>query len=123
MSIVTTGESHSAGAAEFDSAAPVPARPARSRLRPRWSGLTSYLFLAPGLVLFAVTVLYPTVQAFRMSFFDWKLVGAASEFLGLDNYARAFQDDRFWLSLSNSGVYMALTVVPQIVIGLAIALL
>ncbi|GAB3141545.1 sugar ABC transporter permease [Marisediminicola antarctica] len=85
---------------------------------------TPYLFLAPGLVLFAVTVLYPTLQAFQMSFFDWKIVGSAtSEFLGLDNYARAFTDDHFWLALSNSGIYMVLTVAPQIVIGLGLALL
>lgn len=87
------------------------------------SPVVPYLFLAPGIILFAVTVLWPTVQAFRVSFFDWKLIESASKFIGLDNYTRAFQDDQFWLSLSNSGLYMVLTVIPQIVIGLAIALL
>ena len=97
----------------------------KSRRRRSVSGspVVPYLFLAPGIVLFAVTVLYPTFQAFRMSFFDWKLIESASKFIGLDNYIRAFQDDHFWLSLSNSGIYMVLTVIPQIVIGLAIALL
>ena len=122
MSILSTGESLSAGVAESVSVTPAPRRrPTASRLSGR---LTPYLFLAPGVILFAVTVLYPTVQAFQMSFFDWKIIGSAtSEFLGLGNYTRAFQDDRFWLSLSNSGIYMLLTVVPQIVLGLAIALL
>jgi multiple sugar transport system permease protein len=82
------------------------------------------LFIAPGFLLFVVAVLYPMVQAVGMSLFDWKVVaGAASTFLGLDNYIRAFNDPRFWLALSNSGIYMAFTVPPQIVLGLAVALL
>jgi ABC-type sugar transport systems, permease components len=69
-------------------------------------------------------IVYPIVQAVQMSFFDWKIIGSAtSEFLGLGNYIRAFQDEHFWLSLSNSGIYMLFTVPPQIVLGLAVALL
>jgi len=119
------GESLGTGVAELASATPVPpSRNRRTSVTKLRAGAIPYLFLAPGIVLFAVTILYPTVQAFQMSFFDWKIVGSAtSEFLGLDNYARAFADPKFWLSLGNSGIYMLLTVVPQIVIGLAIALL
>ncbi|GAA3730880.1 sugar ABC transporter permease [Leifsonia bigeumensis] len=92
-----------------------------SRLR---AGLTPYLFVAPGAILFGVMIVYPMVQAVQMSFFDWKIVGSAtSEFLGLDNYIRAVQDEHFWLSLTNSGIYMLFTVPPQIVLGLLVALL
>ncbi|WP_231916220.1 carbohydrate ABC transporter permease [Microbacterium karelineae] len=103
--------------------APPGVRAPRTRRRGRRSA-TPYLFLAPGVVLFGVCILYPIVQALQMSLYDWNVLqGAASEFLGLDNYARAIADDRFWLSLANSGVYMLFTVPPQIVLGLAIALL
>lgn len=86
--------------------------------------LTPYLFVAPGAILFAVCIVYPMVQAVQMSFFDWKIIGnATSEFLGLDNYIRAFQDEHFWLSLANSGIYMLFTVPPQIVLGLLVAML
>ncbi len=82
------------------------------------------LFIAPGFLLFLIAVLYPMVQAVGMSFYDWKVVaGAASTFLGLDNYIRAVNDPRFWLALSNSGLYMLFTVPPQIVLGLLVALL
>jgi len=99
-------------------------RPARRPgSRPR-SSLTPYLFLAPGVVLFVLFIVYPAVQAFQMSVFDWKIVaGAVSQFTGFDNYVRAFTDEHFWLSLSNSGIYMLATVVPQIVLGLGVALL
>lgn len=93
------------------------------RRRPRTS-LTPYLFLLPGLLLFGLFILYPIAQAAQMSLYDWNVLrGAASEFIGLDNYARAVADDRFWLSLGNSGVYMLFTVPPQIVLGLAVAML
>jgi multiple sugar transport system permease protein len=59
-----------------------------------------------------------------MSFYDWKIVaGAVSDFVGLDNYVRAVTDPHFWLSLSNSGIYMLGTVPLQIVLGLLIAML
>ncbi|GHF11148.1 carbohydrate ABC transporter permease [Pseudolysinimonas yzui] len=83
-----------------------------------------YLFLAPGVILFGATILYPITQAVQMSFFDWKIVGsAASEFLGLDNYVRAFQDEQFWLSFGNTVFYLAATIFPQIMLGLLVALL
>lgn len=94
------------------------------RRRRRRVSPTPYLFLLPGVVLFGLFILYPIVQAAQMSLYDWNILrGSASEFIGLDNYARAFQDGRFWLSLSNSGIYMLLTVPPQIILGLAVAML
>lgn len=106
-----------------------PARPPAGRnserrraSRGRAAGLTPYLFLAPGVVLFAVAILYPITQAVMMSFFDWNLIiASASQFVGLDNYVRAVEDDRFWLALTNSGIYMLFTVPPQIVLGLGVA--
>lgn len=89
--------------------------------RGRW---TPYLFLAPGFILFLITIIYPTAQAFQMSFYDWKIVGSAtSEFLGLENYQRAFDDPQFWTSSGNTVFYIVATVVPQIIIGLVVALL
>lgn len=103
--------------------------PARGRgvERPRartTAKLAPYLFIAPGMILFAVLILYPIGQAVNMSLYDWKILeGATSQFLGLGNYVRAFHDHEFWLSLSNAGVYMLFTVPPQIVIGLLVAML
>lgn len=85
---------------------------------------TPYLFIAPGVVLFSVAIIYPAFKAMRMSFYDWKIVsGAVSQFVGFDNYVRAYHDQHFWLSLSNSALYMVFTVPAEIVIGLAIAML
>jgi len=85
---------------------------------------TPYLFIAPGLILFAAAVIYPAIQAFRMSFYKWQIVNnALSKFIGFQNYNRAFHDTHFWLGLSNSAIYMICTVPFEMVLGLAIALL
>lgn len=97
------------------------ARPLRAASRDPW---TAAAFIAPGFALFAVAMVYPILSAARMSLYDWNvLVSSASQFVGLDNYQRALADPVFWRALGNSGVYMVLTVPPQIVLGLGIALL
>lgn len=86
--------------------------------------MTPYLFVAPGFCLFAMAILYPAARAFQISLYDWKVLGrSASDFIGLANYQRALEDDRFWRGLQNSGFYMAVTVPAQIVLGLFVALL
>jgi multiple sugar transport system permease protein len=98
-------------------------RPAVRRT-PRRRSAIPYAFLAPGFVLFAALIIYPMIRAFQMSFYDWNVVaGATSEFIGWQNYTKAFHDQIFWRALANSGVYMLLTVPPQIVLGLAVAML
>ena len=88
------------------------------------SSLTAYAFLAPGFALFLLLIIYPMIKAFQMSFYDWNVVaGATSELIGWKNYQTAFHDPIFWRGLQNSGFYMALTVPPQIVLGLFVATL
>jgi multiple sugar transport system permease protein len=76
------------------------------------------------MAMFVLLLAYPMVKAFQMSFYDWNVVaGATSDYIGLDNYRRAFHDPLFWRGLQNSGLYMVLTVPPQIVLGLLVATL
>lgn len=97
-------------------------RPAGAHLRYRW--YVPYLFLLPGLSLYLLWMVYPLGYEFYISFFDWKIMpGQTSQFVGLDNYRRVLQDDTFWLSLENTVRYTVVTVIGQMVIGLALAVL
>lgn len=100
-------------------------RPPNERPRPRTRrSLTPYAFLAPGMAMFGLLIIFPMVKAFQMSFYDWKILpGAISQNIGWDNYQRAFHDPMFWKALQNSGFYMLLTVPPQIILGLLVAVL
>lgn len=84
----------------------------------------AYLYLIPGFLLFGGLVLYPMVQALRMSFYDWNVqAGAESTFIGLGNFARALSDPVFWTALVNTVVYMVLTVPTQMALGMLLAVL
>lgn len=90
----------------------------------RKEALAAYLFLVPGFVVFAGAILYPIGRAFQISLHEWAIVpGIASEYVGLDNYRRAFDDPIFWKALQNTGFYMVATVPAQILLGLAAAIL
>ncbi len=91
----------------------------RQRLR---RNVPAYLFILPGMLLFLTWTLYPLVYAMAMSFAEWNLI-KPSQFIGLDNYRRAFDDPIFWLALRNTLSYTLITVPGQMVLGLAIALL
>lgn len=90
----------------------------------RGASLAPYAFLLPGFALFCLIVAYPLARSFQISLYDWAVVPTqASRFIGLDNYARGIQDDQFWLSMANAGIYLLITVPGQVVIGLAVAVL
>jgi multiple sugar transport system permease protein len=95
---------------------------AGSTKRYRW--YVPYLFLLPGLVLYLIWTVYPLVYQLYISFFNWKIMpGQVSEFIGLANYQKAFADATFWLALQNTALYTLVTVVGQMVVGFALALL
>jgi multiple sugar transport system permease protein len=97
-------------------------RPAGASLRYRW--YVPYLFLLPGLSLYLLWMVYPLGYEFYISFFDWKIMpGQTSQYIGLENYRQVLQDKTFWLSLENTVRYTVVTVIGQMVIGLALAVL
>lgn len=81
-------------------------------------------YLIPAVVLYAWFLLYPMLDAVRLSFFEWS--GFRTEepvWVGLDNYVRLFtQDAVFWTSLRNSVVWVVLSLLLPTVIALLLAL-
>ncbi len=115
----------SLSARQTDSALTGPGRqPHRSlgaRLR-RYAPI--YLLILPGYALFLVWTVYPLLDAFVMSFFDWNPNPyATSTFTGFSNYTEAFHDPVFFQAFGNVIVYTFVTVLGQIVFGLAVAIL
>ncbi len=92
------------------------------RLRLLRDRLGSLAFVLPAFVLFAVFVAYPIFYNFQASTLDWD--GASEGVLvGLDNYVALFKDPVFIRTLTNSALWIPLTIVPQALIGLALALM
>jgi putative chitobiose transport system permease protein len=81
------------------------------------SSLTPYLFLAPALVVLAVVVFWPALQAFRLSFMEYGYaVTQPPTWVGLENFQRLAKDDVFWKTLKNTVLYLV-CVVPILAIA------
>jgi raffinose/stachyose/melibiose transport system permease protein len=81
---------------------------------------TPYLFVAPALLVFGFAVLVPLVVTFGFSFTDWDGFGPLT-MVGLDNYVRAARDSLFRESFVHVGIYVAATLVLEVLVGLALA--
>jgi putative chitobiose transport system permease protein len=86
--------------------------------------LTPYLFLLPALVILGLTVFWPALQAFYLSFtrYEYDLT-QVPEWVGIANFRRLWADPVFWQTLRNTVLYLV-GVVPILVIApLALAIL
>jgi sn-glycerol 3-phosphate transport system permease protein len=86
------------------------------------TGLKPFLLLMPSLFFLALFTYSPILQAFRQSLFRRGAGEPVERFVGLANYARLFADHAFVQALSNNAVYALGTIVPSLVIALALAL-
>lgn len=82
------------------------------------------LFLIPGMAFFLIFQVYPLLQGFQMSFYNWEIMpGKVSQFIGLDNYIRAFNDPIFGRALKNTLLYAIVTVPGQMILAMLVAVL
>lgn len=88
----------------------------------RLDNRTALPLVAPFVIVYAALFLYPTLQMLAMSLTSGQLI-APGEFVGLDNYLKLFRDWRFGNSVRNTALFVALTVVPGTLLGLAFAML
>lgn len=85
--------------------------------------IAPYLFLLPALLVLGLTVFYPAIQAFSLSFtrYNYDLT-QAPEWVGFENFKTLSKDPLFWQTIGNTLVYLV-GVVPILVfapLGLAI---
>lgn len=86
--------------------------------------LTPYLFLLPALLILGLTVFWPALQAFYLSFtrYEYDLT-QPPQWVGFANFRRLWADPVFWQTLRNTVLYLV-GVVPILVVGpLALAIL
>jgi raffinose/stachyose/melibiose transport system permease protein len=96
-------------------------RSRRARDRRRW--VTIALFLLPALALYGLLVIAPVVQAIYYSGFRWNGLGSLDDFVGLENFRRAFSDSVFIGAVRHNGFFIALSLVLQLPFALGVAML
>ena len=91
------------------------------KLRQRDTRRVAALFLAPVAILMAIYVIYPIIDTFITSTYQWNGISAGKKFIGIGNWKTLLADSSFWIAFRNNLVIMVLSICIQIPIGLALA--
>ena len=75
-------------------------------------------FLLPAILLYGVFVVWPYAQAIYISLTSWRGVSSNKPFVGLENYQRLWEDERFHEALTRNG--QLLVVLPLVTIAIAL---
>ncbi len=88
-------------------------------MKPRYA---PYFFLAPFFTLFTVFMVYPLFDSIRLS--TYSVRGMQNQtFVGLENIERLIADPLFWTALWNTAYFAAGSLLLQLPVALALALL
>lgn len=88
--------------------------------RMRLQGTLLYL---PAILIIIGIVVYPMIYALRMSFTPYRVSKPLTDFIGMANYAKVLRDASFWGAVGRSLMFTVGSLVPQIMLGLALAML
>jgi putative chitobiose transport system permease protein len=92
--------------------------------RPIADRLTPYLFLLPAAIVLILTVFWPTLQAFYLSFTQYGYdLTQAPQWIGTANLERLWRDPIFWKTLGQTLLYLVCAVPILVTVPLAIAVL
>ncbi len=100
--------------------APPRSRVTGRRVRELQEAALGYLFLLPAFAVLGIFEFFPIFFGLRISMCDWRVTGCA-QFIGLANYARAFNDPEMWHSLGVTATYTILCVPLQLGLALLLA--
>ena len=116
-----------------------PASPGRAQARPGVASPTSSAprkprkshrktleiigFVGPALIVYVTFVLLPVALAAYYSLYKWNGLGPLDQFVGFDNYARAFADPVFIGAMGHNLFFIVASLIVQGPIAIGVALL
>jgi len=80
------------------------------------------LVALPGLAVYSIAIVYPLIDTFYISFFNWNIVSGVHKFVGLSNYVDFLHNSTFGTAAMNTAVWTVIYVPAVLVLGLAVAL-
>jgi cellobiose transport system permease protein len=93
----------------------------RTRLA-RWDlKYSPYVYILPFFLLFALVGVIPLIYTGWVSLREWSLIGGEGDFVGLDNFTAVLSQRDFWIALRNTISIFLITMVPHLIIAMAIA--
>jgi multiple sugar transport system permease protein len=90
---------------------------------PSQYALIGVLLITPTLLIFALVIAYPLLEAIYLSFFSIYTPTLQGDWVGLENYRTMLSSQEFWKALGTNIVWTVGTLTLQVVFGIAMALL
>lgn len=84
---------------------------------------TPYAYLFPTLMLMALLMVVPMIMVVQYSLMDNVITNKHPQFVGLENYAKVFQDEVFLEAAGHTLYFTVMSVIFHMVVGLMFALL
>ncbi len=81
-----------------------------------------FIGLAPILLIYGITRIWPIIRTFSLSLFDSNLVTPEAKFVGVQNYVDLLDDDSFKTAFLNTTLFALGTVIASMIMALALAL-
>jgi multiple sugar transport system permease protein len=91
--------------------------------RPWRQQLTGFLVVLPALALILGLIVYPVAYSIWLSLLEKHSFFPQERFIGLENYIYLWSDEEFWTSLWLGVVYSFWTILFQLILGVAAALI
>lgn len=85
--------------------------------------LTIALFLSPAIAIYTLLVFAPLFQAVYYGLWHWNGLGPLTEYVGLSNFQKVLKDVLFHQALRHNLIILALSLLIQLPLALALALL
>lgn len=80
-----------------------------------------FFCIAPAIILFVVFLIIPTINVFRMSTYKWGGYTDDKTFVGLQNFEKLFQSDKFYQAFQNSLLLIILVTIITFAFALVFA--
>lgn len=79
------------------------------------------IFVLPALIMYIAIYILPLLSSLQHSFTSWNGINEAT-FNGLDNFKKAFTDERFWIAFKNNITFVLFSAFVQVPIIIFIAI-
>jgi raffinose/stachyose/melibiose transport system permease protein len=83
--------------------------------------IIGYSLLIPSLMLYVGFVIYPFLNMLILSLYQSKGLVPVTQYIGLENYAKALADARFWSALRHNVIWSVGTLFIPLLIGFLVA--
>lgn len=92
-----------------------------AKVESRNTAVAAAVFLFPAIALIIIYMVYPIIDTFLTSQYQWNGISSDKVAIGLENWRTLVQDEKFWSSFAHNVIVMIFSILLQIPIGMLLA--